>query len=234
MTTRAVVNGAPSRTADAGALPTLPPRLSTAEHAAAVVRTEIASGSLLPGTPLREGKVADAFGISRNTVREVFRLLAHERLVEHVAYRGVRIRRLVPTDISAMYRTRRLVEPLGIRAAMADPDAQRALRETVDLAAAAADAADWQQVGTCDIDFHRIVMGACGSRHLSEMFETLLAELRLAFLQVPDVSQMHQSYVSRNRQLLELTEAGQEDAALRELNDYLVTAEQTILSKLAD
>ena len=234
MTTRSVVDGQPNGAVGAGALPALPPRLSTAEHAASVVRAQIASGALLPGTRLREEEVAESFAISRNTVREVFRLLAHERLVEHVAYRGVHIRRLRPGDISAMYLTRRLVEPLGIRAVVADPDTQQILRDTVDLAAAAADAADWQQTGTCDIAFHRTIMDACGSVHLSEMFEKLLAELRLAFLQLPDVQQLHQPYVARNRQLLELIEAGQEDAAIRDLEDYLVAAEQAVLSKLAD
>ena len=217
-----------------GALPALPPRLSTAEHAASVVREQIASGALLPGTRLREEEVAESFAISRNTVREVFRLLAHERLIEHVAYRGVHIRSLGPADISAMYLTRRLVEPLGVRAAVADPDAQRRLRETVELATAAAESADWQQVGTCDIAFHRGIMDTCGSVHLSEMFEKLLAELRLAFLQLPDVQQLHQPYVARNRALLELIESGKENAAVHELEEYLVTAERAVLSKLTN
>ncbi|BAK34391.1 putative GntR family transcriptional regulator [Microlunatus phosphovorus NM-1] len=228
MTTRSVVDGGISP----GVLPALPPRLSTAEHAASVVRAQIASGALLPGTRLREEEVAESFSISRNTVREVFRLLAHERLVEHVAYRGVHIRRLGPTDISAMYLTRRLVEPLGVRAVLADQGSQRLLRENVDTAMAAIESADWQQVGTCDIAFHRALMDACGSVHLSEMFEKLLAELRLAFLQLPDVQQLHQPYVARNRTLLELIEAGDEDGAIRELEDYLVTAERAVLSKL--
>src|SRR5689334_10494135 len=102
-------------------LPSLPRRLSTAEHAAAVLRAQITYGALPPCTRLREEEVAESFDISRNTVREVFRLLAHERLVEHVAYRGVHIRRLGAADISSMYLTRRLIEPLGIRAVLADP-----------------------------------------------------------------------------------------------------------------
>lgn len=233
MTTRSVIDGEPNGQRGAGGLPALPPRLSTAEHAASVVRAQIASGALLPGTRLREEEVAESFAISRNTVREVFRLLAHERLVEHVAYRGVHIRRLGPSDISAMYLTRRLVEPLGVRAVLADPGPQQLLRENVDAAAAAIESADWQQVGTCDIAFHRTVMDACGSVHVSEMFEKLLAELRLAFLQLPDVQQLHQPYVARNRRLLELIEAGEEAAALQELDDYLVTAERAVLSKIS-
>lgn len=222
----------PSVGLGAGALPSLPPRLSTAEHAASVLRAEIANGALPPGTRLREEEVAESFAISRNTVREVFRLLAHERLVEHVAYRGVHIRRLAPADVSAMYLTRRLVEPLGIPAVLADPSARQALRTTVDGALAAAKAGDWHTVGTADIDFHRTVVDACGSVHLSEMFEKLLAELRLAFLQLPDVRQLHQPYLTRNVTVLELIEAGRQDEIVAELLDYLTSAERDVLDML--
>ena len=95
-------------------LPPLPPRPSTAEHAASVLRGQIAQGRL-PGTRLREEHVVESFAISRNTVREAFRLLAHEGLVDHVAYRGVHVRRMGADDVLALYRTRRLVEPLGLR-----------------------------------------------------------------------------------------------------------------------
>lgn len=204
-------------------------RRSTAEQAAAVLRSQITDGGLLPGTRLREEVVAESFSISRNTVREAFRLLAHERLVEHVAYRGVHIRRLGPADIAAMYRTRRIVEPLGIRAACADPSIRRALSETVDTARAAAAAGDWHRVGTSDIEFHRIVVDGCRSVHLSEMFEKLLAELRLAFLQLPDAQHLHRPYLDRNDSLLALIEAGDEAAAVIELQDYLTAAEQDVL-----
>ena len=73
------------------------------------------SGTTAPGTRLREEHVVESFAISRNTVREAFRLLAHEGLVDHVAYRGVHVRRMGADDVLALYRTRRLVEPLGLR-----------------------------------------------------------------------------------------------------------------------
>jgi DNA-binding transcriptional regulator YhcF (GntR family) len=99
---------------------------------------------------MREEQVAESFAISRNTVREVFRLLGHERLVDHVANRGVHVRRMTSQDISAMYRTRRLVEPLGLRAAIADAEVRAAMRAAVDRATAATEQNDWEKVGTED------------------------------------------------------------------------------------
>jgi hypothetical protein len=48
-------------------LPPLPPRPSTAEHAASVLRGQIAQGRL-PGTRLPEEHVVESFAISRNTI----------------------------------------------------------------------------------------------------------------------------------------------------------------------
>jgi DNA-binding GntR family transcriptional regulator len=214
-------------------LPGLPKRSSTAEHAAETLRRQIADGKLPPGTRLREEAVAAAFDISRNTVREAFRLLAHERLVEHELHRGVHVRTLSAGDVRDIYTTRRLVQPLGVDAVIGDPTRLAALRERVDTATAAAGRGDWLTVGTADIDFHRVLVAGCGSAHVMAMFERVLAELRLAFLQLPD-RELHLPYIERNRRIAELLAAGDRAGALAELRDYLDTAEQHVLGALAE
>lgn len=56
------------------------------------LRTAIAMGRLRPGTPLRQEEVAARFGVSQTPVREAFRRLEAEGLVEHAANRGVVVR----------------------------------------------------------------------------------------------------------------------------------------------
>jgi len=214
-------------------LPALPRRESTAEAVAAVLRTEIARGRLLPGAQLREERIAAALEVSRNTVREAFRLLSHEGLVEHALHRGVFVRVVGPNEIRAMYRTRQLIEPLGLRAAAADRARLRDLRQLVDDARAHAGTGDWDAVGTADIELHRQVVAACDSPHLSVMFEGLLAELRLAFLGLPDRRALHEPFLRRNDALLTLLEAGDVDPALAELADYLADAETHLLAAVA-
>lgn len=213
-------------------LPALPPHVSTAQHAAEMLRLQIAQGQLLPGTKLGEEQVSAAFAISRNTVREAFRLLAHERLLDHTLHRGVYVRTVTADDIRQTYATRRLVEPLGIDATTRDAEVRRALRELVGAAQIAAGRDDWHLVGTADIDFHRLLMSACNSTHLSTMFEHLLAELRLAFLLLPDRRSLHEPYLARNRRLVSLLEAGDRDRAVAELREYLDTAERHLLASV--
>ncbi len=213
-------------------LPPLPRRPSTAESAAELLRAQITEGRLDPGTQLLEEQVAAALSISRNTVREAFRLLSHERLVEHIAHRGVFVRVVSAHDIQAMYLTRRLIEPLGIDAALADRAALTGLRDLVEGAQHAADDDDWNTVGTADIAFHRALVAACGSSHVSGMFERLLAELRLAFLQMHHRRELHEPFLRRNGELVRLMEGGDRDGARAEMRDYLDAAEHTLLEAL--
>lgn len=225
-------HGARRADADLSALPSLPRRASTAEAVAGALRAQISQGRILPGAQLREEHIAAALEVSRNTVREAFRLLAHERLVEHALHRGVFVRTVGPDGIRAMYRTRRLVEPLGLPTT-ATPAHVASLREIVTRGQAAAAASDWEGVGTADIDFHRGLVAAADSVHLASMFEGLLAELRLAFLQLPDRQALHEPFLARNARLLDLIEAGDIEAALTELDDYLTAAETQLLAAAA-
>jgi len=199
-----------------------------------MLRLQITQGRLLPGTKLREERVSAAFSISRNTVREAFRLLSHERLVDHTLNRGVYVRTVTPDDIRAIFTTRRLVEPLGIDATIGNDTVQTALRALVEAAGTAAERQDWDLVATCDIDFHRALISACNSTHLSTMFEHLLAELRLAFLLLPDRRALHEPYIIRNDRLVDQLDAGDRTGALAELSEYLDVAERHVLEEVGD
>lgn len=214
-------------------LPALPRRASTAQAVASVLRSQIAEGRMLPGTQLREERIAARLEVSRNTVREAFRLLSHERLVEHALHRGVFVRVVGPEEIRDVYRTRRLVEPLGLRAVAGDRSALAALRIAVDAGTDAAAGGDWGSVGTADIEFHRRIVAACDSVHLSGMFEGLLAELRLAFLRLPDRRSLHEPFLKRNAAILARLEASDVQGALADMEDYLSSAETHLLEAIS-
>jgi DNA-binding GntR family transcriptional regulator len=208
-------------------------RSTTAEQVAETLRQQITNGALPPGTRLREEAVVGALGVSRNTVREAFRLLAHLRLVDHALHRGVHVRAVSADDVRELFATRRLIQPLGIAAALRDAALCVALEEQVDAAALAAAADDWTGVGTANMAFHLVMVAGCGSGHVTAMFEQLVAELRLAFLQMPDHKGLHEPYIDGNRRLVELLTAGRREAALTELASYLDTAEKQLLDQLA-
>ncbi|MFG2870584.1 GntR family transcriptional regulator [Streptomyces sp. NPDC048338] len=196
-------------------------RTSTAERVADILRTRIAEGFFPPGTRLSEDSIGGALGVSRNTLREAFRLLTHERLLVHELNRGVFVRVLAVEDVADLYRTRRLVECAVVRGLGEPPFPLEGLVEAVREGEKAAGATDWKGVSTANIHFHRELVALAGSARTDELMRGVLAELRLAFHTVHDPRGLHEPYLVRNREILDALRAGDLATAERLLARYL-------------
>ncbi|KQS14795.1 hypothetical protein ASG04_02950 [Curtobacterium sp. Leaf183] len=207
--------------------------VSGAESSATRLRTMIASGDFAPGTQLSEERLSDQLGVSRNTLREAFRLLARDRLVEHVFNRGVFVRRLSGADVADLYAARRVLEEAAIRSSTPDSPALAEAAGAVRAARAAAADGDWHMVGTADIRFHAALVRGVPSERIWGLMDGLLAEMRLAFLETDDPATFHAGFVDRNEAIVVALRTGDRDAASALLADYLDDAEQTLRSAAA-
>ncbi|MFE9558109.1 GntR family transcriptional regulator [Streptomyces sp. NPDC006703] len=196
-------------------------RTSTAERVADILRGRIAEGYFPPGERLAEDAIGKALGVSRNTLREAFRLLTHERLLVHELNRGVFVRVLAVEDVTDIYRTRRLVECAVVQGLGEPPYPLEGLDAAVAGGERAAEQGDWTGVSTANIHFHRELVALAGSARTDELMRGVLAELRLAFHVVDDPRRLHQPYLVRNREILEALRAGERVAAGRLLAGYL-------------
>ena len=77
----------------------LEPLPTATERAADLIRDNIFEGRFAPGTPLPEAALSSALHVSRNTVREAFRILIGEHLLTHEARKGVVVRKLSADDV---------------------------------------------------------------------------------------------------------------------------------------
>jgi DNA-binding GntR family transcriptional regulator len=210
-------------------------RASTAELVANVLRENVIDGSLPPGTRLSEEAIGNLLGVSRNTLREAFRLLSHENLLVHELHRGVFVRRLYAADVADIYRMRRVLETAGVRAAgTAAPEAVREVQHYVDEGQAAADIDDWVAVGTANMRFHRAITALLGSQRADETMARLLAELRLAFHVMGEPRTFHEPYLDHNIRIATLLAEGDYERAEQKLLAYFDAAEAQLLAAYAD
>lgn len=196
-------------------------RTSTAERVSDILRSRIADGYFPPGTRLSEDSIGGALGVSRNTLREAFRLLTHERLLVHELNRGVFVRVLSVEDVEDIYRTRRLVECAVVRGLGEPPYALEQLAAAVTEGQLASVEDDWKGVGTANIHFHRELVALAGSARTDELMRSVFAELRLAFHLVDDPKALHEPYLQRNRLILQALQASDPAEAEKLLAVYL-------------
>ena len=205
---------------------------STAERVADLLRGQVLEGELRPGMQLAEEPLVEALAVSRNTVREALQRLSQERLVEHHRHRGVFVRRLDRDDLSDLCGLRRAVEVGAVREAAArsvggDPASR--VRAAAESGRRAADAGDWGAAGTANAQTHLALAALAGNDRIDETMRQLIAELRLAFLLVPDPRGLHEPYVEANLALADHVLAGRFEEAATELDAYLRRSERHLV-----
>jgi DNA-binding GntR family transcriptional regulator len=197
-------------------------RTGTAERVANVLRLQIIEGHVRPGARITEDLASRALGVSRNTLREAFQLLSHERLLVHELGRGVFVRQLSIEDLQDLYAVRLQIECGAVRSATAPTPAELdAIRQTVTDAREAAATEDWQDVGTASIQFHLSVSDLARSERMSAFMRQVMAEFRLIFPLLGDDPEPYKRYMGRHATILSQLEAGNRGSAEDELRAYL-------------
>lgn len=204
-----------------------------AEETASRLRTHIIEGGLPPGLRLSEIRLAAELGVSRNTLREVFRLLTREGLLRHEPNRGVFVAVPSMAAIVDIYRVRRLIEVPALAHAWPRHEGVTQMRVAVGKARAARDLHDWRGVGSANMDFHAAVVALTDSARLRVLFAQITAELRLAFGLLDSPERLHGPYIDRNAEILERLVAGHQDQAAALMDRYLDDSERVILEAFA-
>ncbi len=231
-----VVNGIERRFDDGAGLAADRPllgRAGTAERVADVLRARVAEGYFPPGTRLSEESIGGALGVSRNTLREAFRLLTHERLLVHRFNRGVFVRLVSVADLEDIYRLRVLIECAAVRGLGRPPFRLDGVEAAVAAGERASTERDWKDLSATNIRFHQALVALAGSPRIDEVMRGVLAELGLVFHVMDDPRRFHEPYLTRNRQILEALREGDVVGAERLLAAYLFDSQRQLTGAYA-
>lgn len=152
------------------------------------LRTDIVSGALEAGKPLRLEALRQRYGLSFSPLREALMRLQSERLVLSTALRGFSVAPLSRDEIRDATETRILIECEALRRSMRDGDddweadivaAFHALSLQVERQSRSAGkpgTADMLAMGERHHQFHRALIAHCGSPRLLELADQLYIE----------------------------------------------------------
>ncbi|WP_159945150.1 MULTISPECIES: GntR family transcriptional regulator [unclassified Nocardiopsis] len=213
----------------------LPPLPTQAERVAELLRESLIDGVYPPGQRLSEERLCEEFGVSRNTLREAFRLLVRERLLVHQMHRGVFVGLPTSEDVCDLFKARRTLELPALRGAVdPGPDAVRLVGSAVDEGEAARERRDWWRMGTANMRFHQAVAELAGSARVNEFMSQVLAETRLVFHVMDAPREFHAPYLDWNRRIHTLLASGDPAGAAEELEAYLAASERQLLTAMEE
>ncbi|MEW2401085.1 GntR family transcriptional regulator [Streptomyces sp. NPDC046862] len=197
------------------------------------LRTMILSGELPPGSVLLQAEMARKLGVSRTPMREAFRLLQEEGLIDARPDQRARVRAVDPEDLDAVYGARIMLETLAVSMTAKSFTAEDIERMSGALKRMQGLAVDEQpdEWHTAHHEFHSIATQAVGP-HLQRMLASLGEHseryIRLAQLGAP--ASWGKAY-AEHEALLEALRTSDPAEAARVVARHLA---RTALSVLAD
>lgn len=197
---------------------------------AEAIRYKITIGELTPGQRLSEATLSEELDISRNTLREVFRVLTQEGLLTYAPNKGVFVSVPDMAAVIDIYQVRRLIECDSLRHAYALHPAVQKMKQSILSAREQEKIEDWIGVGTANMAFHTAIVELSDSERLIKLYRNIAAELRLAFGHLNDPKMLYAPYIDKNQSILELLDAGHNHQAADELSHYLDLSERTLLA----
>ena len=207
---------------------------SLAEDAADRIREGILAGGFGQGEHLVEARIAEQLNISRGPVREAFKLLRAEGLLQEEPRRGTFVVSLSPEDVREIYAVRAAIEGRAARTlseAIGD-DGHAELHALLDDLDAAVRSRDASSVFARDLAFHEGLCRLSGNGRLLEVFvryvPTLRALLRLderVLGSLDDVTLQH-------RPIVEAIDRRDADEAARLVEEHVDRAAELVADYL--
>jgi DNA-binding GntR family transcriptional regulator len=205
--------------------------LSLADQIALELRADIIGGRLLPGMPLVEVELVNAYNASRNTIREALHRLGQEGLTRYVRNKGVMVRRVAREEVRDLFVVRRTLELQAI--AQSGPlteDQSRRMQNAIDATTLAREREDWRAVATHSLVFHQHIVGLMRSPLFDEFFAQVIAQLRLMFCAAPDERRFQSPWLERDREIYTLLVRQDKPAAGEAMSLYLDDSERLSLT----
>lgn len=158
--------------------------ISKKDQVALVVKEAILAGSIEPGSPIVESKIAQQVGAGIPLVREALIELEHQGFVQRIPYKGTRVTTLEPKDVKCIFQLRVELEALAMcwakeHITTADMEYLRATIEKMRQAAAALDLGQFYEG---DLAFHRRIWMMSGNPYLTDTLERVVVPLFAFFL----------------------------------------------------
>lgn len=221
----ATADGPTGRSAPPGGLGTIGAQhLTLRDQVLVELRRRIIDAEYRPGERLREDRLAEDFGVSRNPVREALRVVEAEGFVRVEPRRGAVVATPDEETMRDLFAVRARLEPLAARLAAetaSDADLVR-LRELLDAAKAATDEGGFARVAELNTALHTRVAELSGNRWLLQFSRAMYRHTHWVFRLGVAVRAAH-SWEEHVR-LVEALEARDAEAAERAAAEHVDAA----------
>ena len=195
------------------------------------LREDILSGKYKEGDELKEVAIGEELGVSRTPVREAFRQLELEGLIQIIPNKGAYVTGITEKDVKDIYMIRSLLEGLCARWACEHitEEQMEQMEENIYLSKFHAQKGHLEQLAELDNQFHEILYQACNSKMLEHQLRDFHEYvLRVRKKTLSNVNRGPKSN-EEHEQIMEAIKANAPDKAEKLANMHMINAYENMV-----
>ncbi len=188
-----------------------------------IVRERILKGEYEIGEKIKESSIASELSVSRTPIREAFKMLEEEGLLDYLPNRGCYAKGFTKRDVADIYTVRETLEKLAVTWAcerITDEEIEK-LEEQCELMEFYTNKRDVQKILSMNSTFHDIIYNSSRSRFLAQVLRSYKGYLDKARKSVYYDEAFLDSIQMEHRALLEAVKARDTEKALQAIHEHL-------------
>lgn len=201
---------------------------SLADEIIQILRSRIINGEYAIGEKLVENKIAKELKVSRTPVREAFKQLTKENLIEYVPNKGCFAKGFEQNDLQDIYAVRIAVEQLAVVWAIRNKteEGMEKLREQLEVMSLYTASGMVEKLILADEEFNNVLYQMAHSRFITQALKSYQEYIDLARQGALARRENLPVILEEHQRIFDAVEAGNEEAAKKAVEEHLKAAAQ--------
>ena len=193
-----------------------------------IVRERILKGEYQIGEKIKESSIAQELNVSRTPIREAFKTLEEEGLLDYLPNRGCYAKGFTKRDVSDIYTVREALEEIAMTWAcerITDEEIDK-LEEQCELMDFYTKKRDVQKILTMNSSFHDIIYNSTGSRFLAQVLRSYKGYLDQTRKSVFYREEFLDSILEEHKAIFEAVKSRDKDMAVAAIKKHLASSKE--------
>jgi len=196
---------------------------SLTDEIADLVRDRILKGEYEIGEKIKENQIATELKVSRTPIREAFKLLENEGLIDYIPNRGCFAKGFTKQDVDDIYAVREALEQLAVERA-AERITEKELEELQsqwELMEFYVKKKDAQKVLELNSTFHDLIYASTRSRFMAQVLRSYKSYINKTRKSVFYDETYLMAILAEHREILEAIKSRDKEKAVRAVSEHL-------------
>ncbi|GIN97669.1 GntR family transcriptional regulator [Siminovitchia terrae] len=201
------------------------------------IREAIVTGEYEPGKKLSESALSEYYKVSRTPIREAFKQLEREGLVEIIPRVGTCVTKPTEKELIELFRVKEVMEGLAasLLAENGNTEAIKELAESVELMREAVENDNHKLYVEANNTFHKVILDGSDNSKLNFLLNILLNQIpynRYVFLSIEVPNRLEKS-LKEHEEILEAIQSGDKELAEKRMREHVSASGQQLQKGIA-